>query len=286
MHLDYGPEASDMSNQTVVIKVGGDVLLDDAELVGLCANVKELGEDGWRVVVLHGGGPQVDRLQKLHGLVPNKVGGRRITSLEDLRVVKQAICGEANVDLVSALLAVGVEAFGCTGASGRLIQAHKRPPRVVSGAGDDPVDFGEVGDVETINAPLLNGLLDLGVVPVIATLGVATSGRVFNINGDTTVVQIARTLEADFLLLTTRVGAIFVDLDDPSSRVKVVSAGEARAMIGDGVIVGGMIPKVEEALSVLGSDGVKNIAVVSGREPGAFLAVARGSGEHGTRITL
>lgn len=267
-----------------VIKVGGDVLTDAAELSGLAVNIKELVDARWRVVVLHGGGPQVDRLQKLHGLVPNKVGGRRITSAADLRVVKQAICGEVNVDLVSSLLAAGVNAFGFSGASGHAIGAHKRPPRVVSGAGDEPIDFGEVGDVESINAELLGALLDLGLVPVIATLGVDASGRIFNINGDTTVVQVARSLRADLLLLTTRVGGIFVNLADPASRLGVISAAEARQMIAEGTIAGGMIPKVEEALSVLGPHSVQGIAIVGGRQPGAFLAVATQSGDHGTRI--
>jgi acetylglutamate kinase len=274
------------ATRTAVVKVGGDVLLDASELDGLCTNVGELVAAGWHVVVLHGGGPQVDRLQELHGLVPNKVGGRRITSLADLAVVKQAICGEVNVDLVSALLARGLKAFGLSGASGRLIRAVKRPPRVVSGAGADPIDFGEVGDVEGIDGELLGGLLRLGLVPVIATLGAGADGRIFNINGDTTVVQVAKTLAADILLLTTRVGGIYLDLADPSSRVKLISASEARSMIAEGVIAGGMIPKVEEALSVLGPDGVKGIAVVGGRDAGAFVAVATGSGEHGTRITL
>src|SRR5450631_3876362 len=133
------------ANQPVaVVKVGGDILLGSAERVGIASNIKDLVAAGWRVVVLHGGGPQVNRLQEMHGLVPNKIGGRRITSKEDLLVVKQAICGEVNVELTQLLQDAGIDAFGCNGSSGKLIQAVKRPPRVVSGAGPDPIDFGEV----------------------------------------------------------------------------------------------------------------------------------------------
>lgn len=272
-----------MQAKTAVIKVGGDVLLDDAERDGLATNVASLIEQGWQVVLLHGGGPQTNRLQQKHGLVANKVGGRRITSEADLLVVKQAIAGEVNVELTSALQRAGVNAFGCHGASGQLIQAVKRPPRVMSGAGDKPIDFGEVGDVTRVNGELLTGLLGLGVTPVIATLGVSDKGRVFNINADTTVVQIARVLKADLLLLTTQVGAVFEDLEQPDSRIKTVTPDSAKQLIDDGIIQGGMIPKVEEAISLL-DDGVGAIAIVSGRETGAFLSVANDEGRYGTII--
>jgi acetylglutamate kinase len=274
------------SNQPVaVVKVGGDVLLGAAEREGIAANIKDLIDNGWRVVVLHGGGPQVNRLQEKHGLVPNKVAGRRITSEADLTVVKQAICGEVNVELTQLLQQVGLNAFGCNGASGKLVTAVKRPPRVMSGAGPDPIDYGEVGDVIGINADLLNRLTGLGIIPVIATLGVeADSGRVFNINADTTVVQIAKALKADLLLLTTAVGAIYRDLALPATRIAQVNVQQAQDLISEGVIQGGMIPKVEEAISVL-QDGVKTIAIVGPQEKGAFLSVASRQGSKGTVIS-
>ena len=275
------------SNQPIaVVKVGGDVLLGQVERDGIAANVKDLVDAGWRVVLLHGGGPQVNALQEIQGLTPNKVAGRRITSEKDLQVVKQAICGDVNVTLAQTLQDVGINAFGCNGASGKLVQAVKRPPRVVSGAGDEPIDFGEVGDVTKINAELLDQLTNLGLVPVIATLGVEqSSGRIYNINADTTVVQIARALKADLLLLTTAVGAIYRDLDKPDTRIAQVNSQQARALITEGVIQGGMIPKVEEALSVL-AEGVKNIAIVGPQIKGAFLDVATGKGDKGTSIRL
>ncbi|QBG36757.1 acetylglutamate kinase [Litorilituus sediminis] len=269
-----------------VVKVGGDVLQGEIERSGIAANVKDLVDANWRVILLHGGGPQVNELQEKHGLTPNKVAGRRITSEADLLVVKQAICGEVNVSLAQELQHVGVNAFACNGASGKLITATKRPPRVMSGAGDKPIDFGEVGDVTSVNAELLDNLTELGLVPVIATLGVeADSGRIFNINADTTVVQIARALKADLLLLTTAIGAIYHDLSQEDTRIAQVNAEQAKALIDDGVIQGGMIPKVEEALSVL-ADGVKNIAIVGPQIKGAFLDVATGKGDKGTRISL
>lgn len=272
--------------KVAVVKVGGEILLEPGERSALAGNIKSLIDAGWQVVVLHGGSPQISRLQEIHGLTPNIVAGRRVTAEADLRVVKQAVAGEANVDLTAALQKAGVAAFGCHGASGRLVEAVKRPPRVMAGAGPEPIDLGEVGDITAINGELLRGLLDLGLVPVIATLGIGTgedAGRIFNINGDTTVARIAVALEADLLLLTTWIGGVFKDLADPESRIRDITPADARALIADGTIQGGMIPKVEEAVSLL-EHGVGNIAIVSGAEAGTFLAVAGGTGEFGTRI--
>ncbi len=266
-----------------VIKVGGDVLENKEESSGLASNIKDLRDQGWSIVLLHGGGPQVNRLQELHGLVANKVAGRRITSKKDLLVVKQAIAGEVNVNLVAELIAIGLPAFGCHGASGSLIRATKRPPVKITGGGDLPIDFGEVGDVKKINGELLTGLLELDIIPVIATLGVSDKGEIFNINADTTVVQIAKTLKAKLLLLTTQVGGVFKELSDPDSRISQVNRKEANTLIEEGIIQGGMIPKVEEAMTLL-SEGVETIAIVSGKHHGAFLAIADGTGKYGTRI--
>ncbi len=266
-----------------VIKVGGDVVSDAAQLRGLCDNLRTLTGRGAQAIILHGGGPQVTALQTRLGLVANKVGGRRVTSKEDLVVVEQAICGEVNVTLTAALRAAGIDAFGCHGASGGLVRAVKRPPKVVSGGGPDPVDFGEVGDVAGVNADRLRGLLALGVVPVIATLGISDEGRVFNINADTTVVQIAAALSADALLLITKVGGVFRDIEDPSSLIATLTADEARELIQRGVIVGGMIPKIEEALTVFDA-GVKTIAILSAEQEGALAGAVFADGAGGTRV--
>ncbi len=276
---------TDLSKKPIaVVKVSGDVLFDSKELQGLVRNIKELVENGWDVVLLHGGCQQTDHLQQKLGLTPKMISGRRITSKKDLQVVKQAIAGEVNVDLVAALQSEGINAFGCHGASGRLIQAKRRPPRIVVGEGSKPIDFGEVGDVTNINSKLLHNMLYFHLVPVIATLGIGDDGTIYNINSDTTVVELARALHAELLLLTTSTGAIYRDLNDPSSRIKEATRSQVVNLIDSGIIAGGMVPRVEEAMSLL-DDSVETIAVVSGREPGAFLDIADDIGKMGTRIT-
>jgi acetylglutamate kinase len=264
---------------TVVVKVGGDVLLDEAQRTGLGKNVRELVDAKANVVIIHGGGPQVTALQEKVGLVANKIAGRRVTTAADLVVVEQAICGEVNVGLVSTLTAAGVRALGTHGAS--LIRAKKRAPVNVEGHG--VVDYGEVGDVETIDIDLIRGLIALNVVPVIGTLGSDANGRIFNINADTTAVQLAKALRADVLLLVTAVGGVFKDLKDRSSRIPTLTPDTGRALMKDGTISGGMIPKVEEALSIL-DEGVGAVAILGAQDAGSFKSALTGDGASGTRF--
>lgn len=266
-----------------VVKVGGEILLDQQELAGLANNVNDLIKAGWHCVVLHGGGPQVTALQSVHGLTENKIGGRRITSKADLTVVKQALCGECNVGLVAALSAQGINAFGCHGASGRLIGAQRRPPMVMQGTGGKVVDFGEVGDVQNVNSDLLVGLLQLDQVPVIASLGINPQGEVFNINADTTAAMLAKGLKASALFLATKVGALYADLSDLSSRIKSINPEQAEALIKQGAIRDGMIPKVQEALSVASAAGTK-VAVCNTAEKGCFLSLIDDNSDFGTRF--
>jgi len=264
-----------------VIKIGGDMLLEESDRHALANNVKDLTDAGWQCVLLHGGGPQLNRLQKLHGLESQKIDGRRITSEDDLLVVKQALCGEVNVDLVSALMAAGLSAFGCHGASGFIIEAKKRPP--VNCDSHGLINFGEVGDVVAINTDVLQSLLSADLIPVVASLGVSRDGRIFNINADTTVAAIARELKADLLILCTAVGGIFSDISDKKSRLAEVTPSLAKQLILNGVISDGMIPKVEEALALL-TQGVDSIAITSAAQAGGFLDIANGRGGYGTRL--
>ena len=279
---DQANSGSD-SRRLAVIKVGGDILLDEIQRSGLAKNIIGLLNENWRVVVLHGGGPQLSAMQSRCGIEPRKVAGRRITSEEDLVLVKQVLCGEVNVDLVSLMHAHGVNAFGCHGASGKLIQANKRPPIKVSGGGAETIDFGEVGDVTLINTELLSSLLSADLVPVIASLGINANGDVFNINADTTVVQIARQMSAELLVFVTGIGGIFHDIKDPASRFTELDETTARQHIDNGIIVEGMIPKVEEALSLITS-GVGTVAIVDTRDPSAFASIAKGNADYGTLI--
>jgi acetylglutamate kinase len=247
-------------SKTAIFKVGGDILLAEHQWRGLGANLAYLHKQGWRCVVLHGGGPQVNSLQESLGIKPNKIAGRRITTEQDLLQVKQAIVGEVNVQLCNYLQLYNLSVLGTHGATG-IIRASKRPPIPVSGV-EGLVDFGSVGDVNQINTTVLDLLLDANFIPVIATLGRNNAGDIFNINADTTAVAIARAMNADLLCMVTGVGGIYTDLNDPGSLINPIDERRANKLIQDGIIVDGMIAKVQEALSVV-KDGVGQVVITS-----------------------
>lgn len=249
----------------IVVKVGGEVVDDAAHLRGLCRNIRALRDRGADVVVVHGGGPQVTRLQEQLGQKATRIAGQRVTGTNDVFAVVAALCGTVNVALVAALHAAGVSAFGGHGAS--IISAHKRPAAVVAGHG--VVDYGEVGDVADVDAAPLLALCAAGLVPVIATLGLEReTGRVLNINGDTAAAAVARALPATRVLLVTAVGGVRTDPQDPTTLLPTLTAQAARAAIENGTISGGMVPKVEEALALLGV--VDRVAIVAAYADGAF----------------
>jgi acetylglutamate kinase len=245
---------------------------------------------GWRFVLCHGGGPQAGALQRKLGIEPHKVGGRRVTDEATLQVVKQVLAGEVSVDVVATAMAAGLRAVGISGVSDGTVSAYRRPPVVVSGGGPDPVDFGLVGNVHRIRTELIEHLWSGGFTPVLNTLGLSdpdaeevdagSTRRVYNINADTVSSAVAAALNADHLYLMTGVPGVLRDKDDPATRIPSLTPDEARAAIAEGVIVGGMIPKVEEALENM-KLGIGAIHIL-GADPGALVGEAEQPGSRGT----
>jgi acetylglutamate kinase len=252
-----------------IVKLGGDVLTAPALNVA-AAEIARARASGLRLVVVHGGGPQTTELSRRLGIEPQLVGGRRITDAASLDVVKMVVAGRLNVDLVAALRAAGVLAVGLSGSSG-VVRAHRRPPRVVSGSGGAAVDFGLVGDVEGIDRALLDALEAGGYLPVVACLGADAAGTILNINADVVASQLAASVGAAALVACTAVGGVRRDKDDPATRIPRLTVAEARAAIHDGVVQGGMIPKLEEAFAPLGA-GVGAVHIVAPAEIAASLA--------------
>jgi acetylglutamate kinase len=265
-----------------LIKVGGEVVDDDAHLAGLANNIADLVNGGARVVVVHGGGPQVSALQEKLGQRVTKVAGQRVTGADDVYAVTAGLAGVVNTRLCAALLASGVKAFGCHGASGGMIGCVKRPPLEVKGHG--VVDYGEVGDVTDVDVAGLVALLDAGLVPVVATLGVQRdTGRLLNVNGDSAAAAVAAAMGAGLVILVTGVGGVFLDHTRPETRFATLTAVQAQQHIDDGVISGGMIPKIVEALGLLARTG-GTVAIASATDDGVFAKVAAGDASVGTRL--
>jgi len=266
----------------IVIKVGGDILKDDA-VVAVAADVASATARGDRVLMVHGGGPQATALQRALGQEPNVVAGRRITDSAALDVIKMAVAGKLNVDLCSALIAAGARPIGLHGASSLAIEARLRPPRVVSGGGSDPIDFGHVGDVVGLNIDLLERLFAGNYVPVLACLGCDPDGRVLNINADIIANQAAKHLGADHLVLVTNTSGVLREIDDPTSRIERLTVAEARQAIEDETVTGGMIPKLEESIRILGA-GVGSVHIVGKLGVGDLLREIDAPGSVGTAL--
>lgn len=280
---------ADRSHTTAVLKFGGEVVADTPRLVAVLGEVAGLVRSGWRFVLCHGGNPQANALTSAVGLERTQVGGRRVTDAPTLKVMKQVLAGECSVDVVAAAMSAGLNAVGISGVSAGTVTAHKRPPKVMSGCGPDPVDFGFVGDIDRIESGLVRTLWDAGYTPVMNTLGLDPAAdpitgvrAVYNINADTVSSALAAELRVDHLFLMTGVPGVLADKDDPSTRIPRLTVSEARAAIGDGVVVGGMIPKIEEALKNL-SLGVGAIHIL-GAHAGAIAAEAAEAGSAGTAL--
>jgi acetylglutamate kinase len=256
-----------------VVKLGGEVV-DGPGLADICRDLAALVKGGHRLVVSHGGGPQATSLQKRLGIEPKLVAGRRITDDATLAIMKMTIAGQVNVDLCARLRQAGVRALGLHD----LVQAHKRPPRVVAGGGDEPIDFGHVGDIDGFDLPLLQLLLDQGYVPVVACLGHGNDGAVYNINADIVANQLAGALHADALVLVTGAPGVLRDVRDPQSRIPRLTVEDGRRFIADGTVSGGMIPKLEESFAALQA-GARAIFIVDGE-------VARAVGDPGSVGTV
>jgi acetylglutamate kinase len=266
--------------KTLVVKLGGEVVASP-EMDAIADDLRELVAGGHRVSVVHGGGPQASALQRRLGLEPRIVAGKRVTDAATLEVMKQVVAGQLNVDLCARLLAHGVLGVGLHGASGHSIQARRRPPRVLTGAGPDPVDLGLVGDVTGFNLGFLGDIQERGMIPVLACLGCDREGQPLNINGDTVASQLAGALRADALVLVTSTPGVLRDLADPASRIARVTRAEFQAAVASGAISGGMIPKLEESFDVL-AGGARSVVIVGKLAPGDLLRAVLEPGSVGT----
>lgn len=243
-----------------VVKLGGE-LLDDPQLRrNLCAQLAVLWSFSIPLVIVHGGGTGLDSLCETMGLPTDKVAGRRVTPPEVLEAAKMAFKGRLQMDLLADLEAAGVPTVGLSGLDGGLVRAEKRPPVLVDG---QLVDFGLVGDVKSVDPALLKHLLAGGYVPVVAPFTADAEGQVFNTNADTVAASLAQALGAEKLFFLLAVPGLLRNVHEPSSLVPFADLEELAALEAQGIVQGGMRPKVTAAKSAL-QGGVPAVHLVSG----------------------
>ena len=262
----------------VLVKLGGEIVKTD-EVHAVAADIAMIVDHGDRALVVHGGGPQATALQKQLGIEPNVVAGRRITDAPTLDVMKMIVGGQVNMDLCAALTAAGAKPVGLHGA----VRGVKRPPRVVSGGGPDPIDFGLVGDVTGFDTDLLELLWAAGRVPVLGCLATSVEGQVLNVNADIVANQAGKVLGATSMVLVTGAPGVLRDVNDPTTRLRKLTIAQAKAAITDGTVTGGMIPKLEESLAILGGD-ITGVHIVGRVKKGDILRELDEPGSVGTAL--
>lgn len=255
-----------------VVKIGGDVVADAHGLDQVTAQLGLLHSLGIRIVVVHGGGPQMNAVSKRLGLEPVIVAGRRVTDDRALEVAKMVFGGSVNLEVLAALRRHGVRAVGLSGVDADLLTAARRPPVTVK---DDDgttksVDFGHVGDIESVDGRIITTLFDQRFVPVVASLAGDRDGHVYNVNADTVAERIAIALRAQKLIFLTGVPGVLRNRNDPSSLVAFADPDDLTQLMAEGSLSGGMRPKVEACIRAA-TGGVERTHIIDGRAPDSLL---------------
>ena len=255
------------AGRTLVLKYGGHAMGDAEVGDSFARDVVLLKQVGINPIVVHGGGPQIGQMLRRLGIESRFVDGLRVTDRETMEVVEMILAGMINKQLVSAINAEGGCAIGLSGKDGGLIEARKLVRTRVEAGVTSEVDLGFVGEPQRISAAVLDTLKQSDFIPVIAPIGVGSKGETYNITADTVAGAVAAAVKATRLLLLTDIAGV---LDANKRLITELTAATARRLIGEGVINGGMIPKVETCLEAV-EGGVEAAVIVDGRVPHAIL---------------
>ena len=255
------PYIQKYTGKVVVVKYGGNAMTNEELKAAVMSDIVLLNLVGIKVVLVHGGGPEITATLKALGIESRFVNGLRYTDEETAKVVQMVLCGKTNKDLVKLIAGCGGRALGLCGLDGSMIKAEK-----LTGS----VDLGFVGRITEVDtSPILNAMAE-GYIPVVATVGVDQQGQVYNINADTAAACIATALHAENIILMTDIRGLMRDTKDENSLISSVSIGELPALIENGTITGGMIPKVECCADAV-RGGVRKAVMIDGRIPHSIL---------------
>ena len=260
-------------DKIVVVKYGGNAMINEELKQQVMEDISLLWSMGVKVVLVHGGGPEINSLMERLGHVPQFIDGLRVTDKETVDIVQMVLAGKVNKGLVNLLGKNGSKAIGLSGMDGGMLMCKQKDERL-----------GFVGDVEKVNPQPILDLIEKGYIPVISTVGADAKGNVYNINGDTATSYIAGALNAERLIMMTDIAGILRDKDDPSTLISEISVSESAKLKTDGIISGGMIPKVECAVKAVNA-GVNNVAIIDGRISHSILKELASDKGTGTIIT-
>ena len=254
-----------------VIKAGGAVFSDDASTRALIEQVAILHQVGIKTVLVHGGGPQLDRMQASLGIDTQMINGRRVTDQQSIDVTAMVLNGSINTRILAICRELDIEAIGLSGVDAGLIRAHKRPPVPIAQGSKETVDYGFVGNIDSVNADVIEKLLANGLMPVISPLSADSHGTLLNINADTVAAAIGGALAAEKLVLCTGAAGILESSLDPSSVISYTDLNGLKGLRERGSLKDGMLPKaaaIENAIRA----GVRRVHVISYKSSDSLLA--------------
>lgn len=247
------PYIKKYAGEIVVIKYGGNAMINDVLKDAVMNDIVLLAQIGIKVVLVHGGGPEISSTLKQMNIPSVFVGGLRKTDEETVKVVQMVLAGKINKDLVNLLQLHGGEAMGLCGIDGHMLTAEKIND-----------DLGYVGDITEVNSKPILDALEMGYIPVISSVACDKEGNVYNVNADTAAAKIAGELRAHSMISLTDIEGLLEDVNDPSTLIPDVSIGQVPRMIKEGIISGGMIPKIDCCVEAI-RRGVKQVAIIDGR---------------------
>ena len=253
------PYIQQYNGRIVVVKYGGNAMVSDQLRQQVMEDIVLLQLVGVKVVLVHGGGPEISEMMTRLGKKPEFVDGLRVTDRETIDIVQMVLAGKVNKTLVNLLEVKGGKAMGISGMDGRLIQARQKDGRL-----------GYVGSITQVDATPLLDLLEKGYIPVVSTLGCDEEGNTYNINGDTAAAYLAGALGAERLIMMTDIAGVLRDKNDPTTLIPRLTIDEAVALFDQQIIAGGMIPKVECCIDAI-HRGVGSAIIMDGRVPHSIL---------------
>ncbi|AMK15132.1 acetylglutamate kinase ArgB [Methanobrevibacter olleyae] len=253
-------------NKKVMIKYGGHAMVDEEAMASTVRDTVLLKYVGMQPIVVHGGGPEITRSMKKLGKEPKFIKGLRVTDEETMRIVKMVLVGNINTDIVSQICLHDGKGAGLSGKDNKLIEACKKIHKIKDEeTGEiEEVDLGLVGEIKKINPEILKMYTENDFIPVISPIGIAENGNTLNLNADTVAGSIAGEVDAEKLIILTDVPGVLRDPNDPSTLIQRMHIDEIPALIEEGVITGGMIPKIETCVEAI-NNGVKSAHILDGR---------------------
>ncbi len=271
--LDGLPYMRKYAGRTIVIKYGGNAMVNEELKTSVMRDLYLLQTIGMKIVLVHGGGPAIDQAMSRLNKPTKFIDGLRYTDGDDIQIINAVLSGQVNKSLVADLHKIGARAIGLSGADGHLIQTKQLS-----------TELGYVGKIVKIDAEAIKLLLNANYIPVIASIGIDDRGQLYNVNADTAASEIAAALNAEQFILMTDVRGIFRDIKDPDSLYHELSVDQVQQMLGSGALKGGMIPKIRAIIAAI-NNGLKEAVVLDGRVEHSILLELFSTEGYGSLIT-